>query len=243
MIQRLQKILAEAGVASRRASEGLITSGAVTVNGETITTLGTKADDEKDDIRVNGKPIKKTAGEKKTYILLNKPAGYACTRSDPHAKHTVLDLVPGGKYLYPVGRLDMNTSGLIILTDDGDFTHLMTRPSFGVDKTYLAVVEGRVSPTKLNSLCKGVRYDGGVSAPATAHMVRYSQKNDESTVEITIHEGKKRQVRRMFEVVGNPVVDLKRIRFGCLDLEGVEEGKYRRLTAREVKELMRLAGK
>ena len=243
MIQRLQKILAEAGVASRRASEALITSGAVSVNGQKITTLGTKADDEKDDIRVNGQPIKKAAGERKTYILLNKPAGYACTRSDPHAKHTVLDLIPGGKYLYPVGRLDMNTSGLILLTDDGDFTHLMTHPSFGVNKTYVAVAEGRVTPAKLNSLCKGVRFDGAVTSPATARLIRYSQKNDESTVEITIHEGRKRQIRRMFEVIGNPVVELKRTRFGCLDLEGVEEGKYRRLTAKEVKELMRLAGK
>lgn len=239
MLQRLQKILAEAGVASRRASEALIKSGAVSVNGKIITTLGEKADDEKDEICVNGKPIKKVSD--KIYILLNKPVGYTCTRSDPHAKHTVLDLIRTKEYLYPVGRLDVDTSGIIILTNDGEFTHLMTHPSYGVNKTYHVVSRGQMSPTKLSRLSRGVKLEDGTTAPAKARLIRYSQKDDESTVEMTIHEGKKRQIRRMFENIGSPVISLKRVKFGDLDLNGIDEGNFRRLTPAEVKALVKMA--
>lgn len=232
-------MLAAAGVGSRRRCESIIAEGRVAVNGVVVTELGAKADPDRDTITLDGKPI---AAEPKVYILLNKPPGYASTRSDPHAEHTVLDLVANEKaFLYPVGRLDVDTSGLLILTNDGEFAHLLTHPSHGIEKTYLAVVSGRVQARTLERLGRGIRLADGETAPARARLIGYSRENDASTVEIVIHEGRKRQVRRMFEAMGHPVQRLTRTRVGTLDLRGLPEGRYRRLTRKEVSDLIRLA--
>ena len=192
-----------------------------------------------DKITLDGKPI---AAEAKVYILLNKPIGYTSTRFDPHAEHTVLDLVAGEKaFLYPVGRLDVDTSGLMILTNDGELANLLTHPSHEIDKTYIAVVRGRVQAQTLNRLGKGVVLEDGQTAPALARLVGYSRDADTSTVEMVIHEGRKRQVRRMFEVTGHRVEKLTRTRLGGLDLRGLAEGQSRHLTKKEVADLRKLA--
>lgn len=232
-------MLAAAGVGSRRRCESIIAEGRVAVNGVVITELGAKADPDLDTITLDGKPV---VPAPKVYILLNKPPGYACTRSDPHAERTVLDLVRDEKaFLYPVGRLDVDTAGLLILTNDGEFAHLLTHPSHEVDKTYLAVVSGRVTARTLERLGSGVRLQDGQTAPARARLIGYSRENDESTVEIVIHEGRKRQVRRMFEAMGHRVLRLARTRLGPLDLRGLAEGQCRRLTKKEVDDLRKLA--
>jgi 23S rRNA pseudouridine2605 synthase len=239
MEQRLQKVLAAAGVGSRRHCESIIAAGRVAVNGVVIAELGAKADPDTDAITLDGKPI---AAEAKVYILLNKPPGYTSTRSDPHAERTVLDLVKDEKaFLYPVGRLDVDTAGLLMLTNDGEFTKLLTHPSHEIDKTYLAVVSGRVQAHTLDRLGRGVRLEDGQTAPARARLVAYSRDGDASTVEIVIHEGRKRQVRRMFEATGHKVQRLTRTRLGTLDLRGLAEGHSRRLTRKEIGELTRLA--
>lgn len=240
MEERLQKILAAAGVGSRRHCETLIATGRVAVNGQTVTELGTKADPLKDKISVDGRPI--TSAEKKVYILLNKPVGYTSTRSDPHAEHTVLELLKGVKaYLYPVGRLDVDTSGLLLLTNDGDFAQLLTHPSHEIDKTYVAVVRGRVSRDELTKLEKGVLLDDGMTAPARARLLSSSPGTNTSRIEIIIHEGRKRQVKRMFKAIGHDVLELKRTRLGGLDLGDLKEGDYRYLTGQEVVKLKKQA--
>jgi len=240
MEQRLQKILAAAGVGSRRHCEILIATGRVAVNGKVVTELGSKADPDKDVISVDGNAIE--PGQERLYILLNKPIGYTSTRFDKFAKNTVIDLIKSiDAYMYPVGRLDVDTSGLMILTNDGDFAQLMMHPSHEIEKTYVAEVRGRVSAQELNHLEKGVELDDGVTAPATARLISYSAGTNTSTVEISIHEGRKRQVRRMFTAIGHRVEKLSRIRLGNLDLKGVTEGHYRFLTQKEVARLQKLA--
>ena len=241
MLQRLQKVLAAAGVGSRRHCEALIATNRVAVDGEPVTQLGTKVDPDRAHITVDGKPLQ--GPPEKVHILLNKPVGYTSTRFDPHAKHTVIELVPdAGAFLYPVGRLDVNTSGLLILTNDGELANLLTHPSHGISKTYTAVVRGRVSARALRELEKGVVLEDGVTAPARARLISYSRERDASTVEITIHEGRKRQVRRMFEAVGHHLLQLARVRLGTLELGGLREGQSRRLTKKEVSELRKGAG-
>ncbi len=218
----------------------MIAGGRVAVNGEIVTQLGTKADPNKDKIAVDGKPIARA--EAKVYILLNKPIGYTSTRSDPHAEKTVLDLMKGVKaFLYPVGRLDVDSAGLLILTNDGDFTKLLTHPSHEVEKTYIAVVRGRIRASELTALERGIELEDGVTAPARTRLIAYSQDANTSTVEIVIHEGRKRQVRRMFDVVGHRVERLTRTQVGNLDLRGIREGEFRPLTKKEVSELKKLA--
>jgi len=242
MEERLQRILAAAGVASRRASEALIASGRVAVDGRVVAELGTKADPAASVITVDGKPIGAAAA--KLYILLNKPAGYTCTRSDPHARHTVIELIDGiDAFLYPVGRLDVDTSGLLILTNDGELAHALTHPSRGIEKTYRAVVRGRISAASLAKLESGVELDDGVTAPARARLISHAPRENTSTVEIVIHEGRKRQVRRVFATIGHRVQRLVRTRFAGLELAGLAEGRYRHLTRREVTRLARLAGR
>lgn len=227
-------------MASRRHSEALIASGRVRVNGQVVTRLGSTADPDKDTITLDGQPVS-TAVEK-VYILLNKPVGFTSTRSDPHARHTVLELVGEAKsYVYPVGRLDVDTSGLLILTNDGEFAQMLTHPSHQVSRTYKAVVIGRLSSYDLSRLARGIELEDGVTAPAVVRLLSYSAGTNESTVEITIHEGRKRQVRRMFAAVGCRVRTLTRTRFGDLDLKGLKEGDFRYLTAREVSHLKKLA--
>lgn len=240
MEQRLQKILAAAGVGSRRHCETLIATGRITVNNKTVTELGTKADPEKDTIRVDGKPIK--LEREKYYILLNKPPGYTSTRSDPHAERTVMELVRDiDAYLYPVGRLDVGTSGLLILTNDGDFAQMLTHPSHEIEKTYVALVRGKIRASSLSMLERGIELEDGVTAPAKARLLSYSQGTNASTVEIIIHEGKKRQVRRMFAAVGHKIDKLTRTRLGDLDLKGLAEGQYRPLTHKEIVQLRKQA--
>lgn len=180
--------------------------------------------------------------EEKVYILLNKPRGYTSTRSDPHAKQTVLDLVRGvDEFLFPVGRLDVDTSGLIILTNDGELANLLTHPSHEIEKTYVAIVRGYLTARSLSRLEQGVELDDGLTAPARARLISWSRKDNTSTVEITIHEGKKRQVRRMLQALGHRVAKLTRVRLGTLDLGGLGEGEHRKLTSMEVARLMKLA--
>ena len=218
----------------------MIATGRVAVNGRVVTELGSRADPEKDTISIDGNPIE--AGQDKLYILLNKPPGYTSTRFDRFAEHTVMELVSEVQgYLYPVGRLDVDTSGAVLLTNDGELANLLTHPSHEVEKTYLATVRGRISSSSLDRLARGVDLDDGPTAPAKTRLISYSQADNTSTVEITIHEGRKRQVKRMFEAVGHRVQKLSRTRFGSLDLKGLSEGEHRYLTKKQVARLKRLA--
>lgn len=231
---RLQKYLALCGVASRRAAEKLITDGRVAVNGVTITELGTKVS-SKDKVTFDGKPV--SDGEKKIYIALNKPVGYLSSASDDRGRQTVVDLVKGdfAERLYPVGRLDYDTEGLIFLTNDGDFTYAVTHPKHNIDKTYEAVIRGRLTEDEIIALCRGVDIDGFVTSPALVDII--DEHDGKATVQITIHEGKNRQVRRMFESIGHRVLKLKRISVGRVKLGNLKSGQWRELTEREIKNL------
>jgi len=238
MEERLQKIISAAGVASRRAAEELIASGRVRVNGQVVTELGSKADASKDHIKVDGKLI--NPKQPMTYIMLNKPAGYVTTMSDPEGRPTVQDLMKGVKVrVYPVGRLDYNTEGMLIMTNDGDFAHVVTHPKHELPKTYLAKIKGVLDDKAIESLETGVYLDDGKTAPAKVKKVRKEEAN--SWVEITIHEGRKRQVRRMFDRVGRSVIKLKRTKTGNLMLGDLPEGSFRHLTHEEVQGLKELA--
>jgi len=233
-------VLAAAGIGSRRHCEALIASGRVAVNGRVVTRLGTRADPAKDIICVDGKRI--DTAQEKVYILLNKPPGYTCTRFDRFAKHTVMELLEEVQgYLYPVGRLDADTSGAVLLTNDGELANLLTHPSYEVEKTYVAVVKGRISSSSLERLARGVELDDGPTAPAKVRLLSYSQADDTSRVEITIHEGRKRQVKRMFQAVGHKVLSLTRTRFGSLNLRGLAQGEHRYLTKKEIDRLRKSA--
>jgi len=238
MEERIQKIISAAGVTSRRAAELLITEGRVTMNGAVVTELGTKADASKDHIKVDGKLI--NPHQPPTYIMLNKPVGFITTMSDPEGRPTVQDLLKGVKVrVYPVGRLDYNTEGLLLLTNDGDFAHLITHPKHELPKVYLAKIKGVLEDNMVDQLEKGVFLVDGKTAPAKIKKVRKEEAN--SWVEITIHEGKKRQVRRMFDHVGRSVIRLKRIRIGTFTLGDLEPGAFRHLSSEEVRELRDLA--
>lgn len=240
MQERIQKIISAAGVTSRRAAEELITEGRVRVNGAVVTELGAKADPSKDHIKVDGKLI--NPKQPQTYIMLNKPTGFVTTMSDPEGRPTVQDLLKGVKVrVYPVGRLDYNTEGLLLLTNDGDFAHLITHPKHEFPKTYLAKVKGVLEDSQIDTLEKGIYLDDGKTAPAKIKKIRKEEMN--SWLEITIHEGRKRQVRRMFDRVGRSVIRLKRIRTGNLVLGDLPEGTFRYLTSEEVKGLKELAVK
>ncbi len=238
MLERIQKIIAAAGVTSRRAAEELIAEGRVRVNGQVVTEAGTKADASKDHIKVDGKLI--NPHQPKVYVMLNKPAGYVTTMSDPERRPTVQDLLKGIKVrVYPVGRLDYNTEGMLILTNDGDFAHLITHPKHEFPKTYLAKVKGVLEDSQIGSLEKGIYLDDGKTAPAKLKKIRKEAAN--SWLEITIHEGRKRQVRRMFDRVGHSVIRLKRIRTGGMVLGDLPEGAFRYLTPSEVIGLKEMA--
>jgi 23S rRNA pseudouridine2605 synthase len=230
---RLVKFLATAGVASRRASEELIRGGRVTVGG--VAVLDPARDIGVDDrVSVDGRVV--AVAETRVVYAVNKPAGVVSTASDPQGRPTVVGLVPSGRRLYPVGRLDADATGLILLTDDGELAHRLTHPSFEVDKTYRAVVaRGPVREGALRRLREGVLLDDGPTAPARARRVA------DDTIELTIHEGRKRQVKRMCELIGHPVIRLERVRFGPLVLGDLGVGRHRRLTAAEIS-LLRDAG-
>lgn len=234
MLERLQKIIAAAGVASRRKAEELILDGSVTVNGRIVRELGTKADPEKDAIKVGGKLIH--LPQKKTYIALNKPKGYITSMSDPQGRPVVIELLKGVKgKVYPAGRLDYDTEGLLLLTNDGDFAHTLMHPSHEMPKTYLAKVKGIIEDKAIERLERGIRLREGITAPAVVKKIKKTDAN--SWIEITVHEGRYRQVRRMLEEIRYPVLKLIRIRYGPIDLGDIPQGKYRHLTLQEVKKL------
>jgi pseudouridine synthase len=235
--QRLQKILSQAGIASRRASERFILDGRVSVNGATIRELGTKADAETDDIRVDGRRVR--SAERKRYLLLHKPAGYVSTRSDPQRRPTVIDLLSGVReYVYPVGRLDYDTEGLLLLTNDGDLAATLTHPRHGVPRTYRARVVGVPDDEALRQLRDGIALDGTRTLPAEVTLVGVPRRGARETlIELTIREGRNRQVRRMCEAVGHPVSALTRTRIGPLADARLPRGRWRDLTDREVRTL------
>jgi 23S rRNA pseudouridine2605 synthase len=239
---RLQKILAAAGVASRRAAERLIVEGRVSVNGETVRELGTKADPEQDEIRVDGRRVGQAAAP--LYFLLNKPRGYVTTRSDPEGRPTVLALMPDVRaYVFPVGRLDYDSAGLLILTNDGDLAARLTHPSHEVPREYHARVLGVPDEHDLRRLARGIVLDGRRTAPADVRLLKLvGGRPEQSLVAVTLHEGRTRQVRRMFEAVGHPVTDLRRVRIGPIADEHLKLGTYRPLTGREVAALKRVSG-
>ena len=233
MQERLQKLIAQAGIASRRAAEELIQSGEVTINGAVVTELGTKADPEKDHIKVRGKLISaKLKQRENVYILLNKPKGYLSSAADPEGRKLVTDLVKGYGKLHPVGRLDFNTEGLIILTNDGAFTNLVAS-SKTVPKVYQVKVKGLPNSAALNKLRRGVRLeDGFKTSPAQIKELRPTDKN--GWFEVTLYEGHNQQIRKMFDVIGNSVVKLKRTNIGHIGDSGLKVGSYRKLTADEI---------
>jgi len=238
-MERLQKILSQAGIASRRAAEKLIAEGRVTVNGTTIREMGVKADPAVDDIRVDGRRIK--APERHRYLLLNKPAGFVTTRSDPQRRPTVIDLLAGVReYVYPVGRLDYDTEGLLLLTNDGELAARLTHPRHGVERTYEAHVTGTPDGDALERLRRGIPLDGRRTLPAD--VVALNKRGRESVLLLTIREGRNRQVRRMCEAVGHPVRKLKRTKFGPIADRRLKPGEWRELTAAEVRTLQTLAG-
>lgn len=240
MPERLQKIISQAGIASRRRAEELITAGRVAVNGRIVAELGAKVEPGRDVVTVDGRPL---AGEEKVYVLLNKPRGVVTTLSDPRGRKTVADIVADLPVrLYPVGRLDYNTEGLLLLTNDGDLTHALTHPSHEIGKTYVATVAGRPSEEKLDRLRIGITLEDGVTAPARVKLIGYDPERNAATLEIIIHEGRNRQIRRMCEAIGHPVDKLKRTEFAFLTLEGVHRGRYRRLAPEEVVRLRQLTG-
>jgi 23S rRNA pseudouridine2605 synthase len=241
MQERLQKIIAAAGVTSRRKAEELILQGLVTVNGHTVSELGSKADAERDHIRVSGKLLKR--GRKHVYVLLNKPPGVVSTVSDPQGRPTVVSLLQklGIKdRVYPVGRLDFHSSGLILMTNDGALAnHLMSRAT-AVPRTYHVKLEGAPGPGDLKKLESGIALDGQRTAPATIRPLAGKAERDRPWYEITLVEGRYHQVRRMFERIGQPVVKLKRVRMGFLSASGLSLGHVRHLTPDEVRRLKNL---
>ena len=239
MAERLQKIIARAGIASRRAAEEMILNGRVMVDGQTITELGGKYDSSRQKICVDGKPL--TLVEKKVYYLLNKPKGYLSTAKDERGRRTVLDLLPEvSERVYPLGRLDNNTEGLLLISNDGDLMNGLLHPRYKVNKTYVARVAGVPSEKLLDKLRQGIKLEDGMTAPAVVKMLETS--DSEAKVEITIHEGRNRQVRRMFAAIGCDVRALKRVKFAGLTLKGVKRGHYRPLTDEEITELYKIAG-
>ena len=242
MEQRLQKILSQAGVASRRAAERLIADGRVTLNGNTVLEMGTKADADRDDIRVDGRRLH--APERKRYILLNKPAGVVSTRSDPQRRRTVIDLLVGVReYVYPVGRLDYETEGLLLLTNDGDLAARLTHPRHGVERSYEARVAGMPDVEALRQLREGIPLDGRRTLPAEVTLLNERRGQREGVLQITIREGRNRQVRRMLEAVGHPVRELTRTRIGPLTDKRLRAGTWRDLTPDEVTTLRSLANR
>src|SRR5438552_6814210 len=231
---RLQKFLAEGGVASRRASEELILAGAVAVNGKIVKVLGTKVDPARDRVTVDGTLVKT---KRKLYVALNKPRGYLCSRRDPANRRAVGDLLPKEwSDLYPVGRLDYDSEGLLFLTNDGEFCLQLTHPRYGIRKKYLATVEGRVEPRILNQMTRGVVHEGERLKAEKARLL--SANNSHSVVELELAEGKYREVRRLFELRGLAVSHLRRTQIGRVKLGELPVGKWRTLTEPEIKTLL-----
>jgi 23S rRNA pseudouridine2605 synthase len=236
--QRLQKIIAAAGLASRRKAELLIQQGRVTVNGQAVTQLGAKADPERDHIKVDGKTIRESG--RKLYILLNKPRQVISTVSDPQGRSKVIDLVDVKQKIYPVGRLDYNTEGLILLTNDGEFSKIVAGAGTHLPKVYQVKVRSTPARSSLEKLRQGFRLKGGEQlAPCKIVLLK---EGANCWYQITLTQGKNRQIRKMFEAVGHPVLKLRRIRIGFLTDRGLAVGRYRFLTPAEVERILRLSG-
>ncbi len=231
--ERLHKILARAGVASRRKSEDLIREGRVTVNGQVVTELGFKADAVHDEIRVDGRRVSAAAGH--VYLILNKPRGFLSTMDDPRGRKALEDLVSAPVRLYPVGRLDAASEGLILLTDDGELANLLTHPRYRHDKEYRVLVNGHPSDKTLVAWQHGVVLDGDRTAPARVEILRADR--DSTLLRIVMHEGRKRQIRRIAALLGHPVRELTRVRMGPLQLGTLQPGQWRYLTGQEIREL------
>lgn len=235
--ERLQKLLARAGLGSRRGCEDLIADGRVRLN-DSIATLGDKADPDRDSVEVDG--VRVDLRPDLVYLLLHKPEGTVTTASDPQGRTTVLDLVPAEPRVFPVGRLDLDTSGVLLLTNDGDFANRIAHPSHDVPKTYVAEIDGRPTQGDLARLRRGVELSDGLVPVDRVRVL--ASKEDTSLVEIVVHSGRKRMVRRLFEALDHPVRTLVRTAVGPLDLGDLEPGAWRELDRREVFELLRLAG-
>lgn len=236
---RLQKLLSAAGVASRRAAERLILEGRVTVNGRPAVELGTRADPARDDVRVDGRRVRPA---RPIYLLLNKPRGYVTTRSDPQGRPTVLELLNGvHQYVYPVGRLDYDSEGLLLITNDGEMAQRLMHPRHEVDRVYEVRVRGAPDAATVARLARGVVIEGRRTAPALVRRLA-AHEGGTCTLEVVLREGRSRQVRKMCEAVGHPVVRLRRVRFGPLRDDRLKVGAFRPLTAREVARLRRAVG-
>ena len=234
-MERLQKVISQAGVASRREAEKLIQEGRVVVNGKVVIELGTKVDINKDKVSVDGKKI---TSQENIYILMNKPKGIITSVKDDRGRKTVIDLLEGvSQRVYPVGRLDYNTEGVLLLTNDGELTNSLIHPKYKIYKTYIAKVQGIPSEDELDVLRIGVKLEDGITAPAKVNILDIDPSRNLTTFEIMIHEGKNRQVRRMCDAIGYPVKNLKRTKFASLTLEGLRRGQYRLLSLDEVENL------
>lgn len=233
-MERLQKVMAHAGVASRRKSEEIIEQGRVKVNGEVVKELGTKVS-ASDVITVDEVPIER---EQYVYVLLNKPRETISTTDDEKDRETVVDLIEGvEERIYPVGRLDWDTTGALLLTNDGELSYKLTHPSFEFPKTYVVKAKGRISKKLGNELASGIILDGKKTAPARVNILSHDRRTDTTMARITLHEGRNHQVKNMFESIGHPVEKLTRERFGFLSTEGLQSGEWRFLTPHEVKQL------
>lgn len=240
MEQRLQKLIAAAGIASRRHAEELITAGRVTVNGKVITELGSKADPERDHIKVNGKLINpQLESREKVYVLLNKPRGYLTSVSDPDKRPLVVELVPASLgRIHPVGRLDFNTEGLLLLTNDGDFTNYVTAARNQIDKVYEVKVKGMPTEAAVARLRRGITLeDGTKTAPAEIQLLGETDSN--AWFEVLLHQGRNQQIRKMFDAVGNSVLKLKRVRIGSLRDDKLKPGAWRLLNPEEIQRLLK----
>ena len=236
LMERIQKVIANSGYTSRRKAEELLLKGKVKVNGIVVRELGTMVD-ASDTIEVEGHVLKK---DEKVYFLLNKPRGIVTTTSDDKNRKTVVDLIDVPTRIYPVGRLDYDTTGVLILTNDGILTNGLTHPSSNIDKVYIAKVKGIVNSEDLRKLSNGVLIDGKKTSKAKAKLKKLDKKKETSIVELTIHEGRNHQVKKMFEAIGYEVLKLKREKFAFLDVKDLKPGEYRNLSIKEVKKLYSL---
>ena len=236
-MERLQKVIANNGYTSRRKAEELILDGRVSVNGNIVTELGTKVSDE-DVIRIDNKLLNKE--DKKVYYLLNKPCGYICSLSDEKGRKVVTDLIEGDIRVYPVGRLDFDTTGLLILTNDGELTNILAHPSNNVEKTYKATIDGILNVDEIYKLKDGIVIDGIKVVPTRVKVKKKNLNKNKQIVEISIVEGRNHIVKRIFDSIGHPVIKLKRIRYGNLNVDDLRYGEYRELSLKEIKDLYAL---
>lgn len=238
-MERLQKVLAQAGIASRRKCEEIILAGRVAVNDKPVTELGVKVDPAQDHITVDGRPI---SSQSHVYVLFHKPKGVITSVTDPKGRRVVTDYLKGIKErIYPIGRLDYDTEGLLLLTNDGEFANLLAHPKYEIPKTYYAEVKGVPHGTELDKLRNGIMLDDGMTAPAEVEYVDVDPEGSYAVISVTITEGRNRQIRRMFEAIKHPVHRLRRVQYSNLTLAGVPRGKYRLLKPQEVNELRQAA--